>query len=159
MLVRPLLNPNHQSLKMMSWRKYWNFFLWMTWYDSAMIISWPRKMKWKNVPWIIIYGEDDWTYCGSSAYGAKSRVLEGEVPEVGVGWLGAVRVEMRGERGQLKDTVVLFFSTEWELLHHLLLLHWLQLNSQLLLLHCCYLLLFLDLPIHFPPIQTQHNMS
>ena len=128
----------------------------MTWYDSAMIMSQPRKMKWKNVPWIIIYGEDDWTYCGSSAYGAKSRVLEGEVLEVGVGWLGAVRVEMRGERGQLKDTVVLFFSTEWELLYH-----WLQLNSQLLLLllHCCCLLLFLDLTIHFPPIQTQHNVS
>ena len=128
----------------------------MTWYDSAMIMSQPRKMKWKNVPWIIIYGEDDWTYCGSSAYGAKSRVLEGEVLEVGVGWLGEVRVEMRGERGQLKDTVVLFFSTEWELLYH-----WLQLNSQLLLLllHCCCLLLFLDLTIHFPPIQTQHNVS
>ena len=81
-------------------------------------------MKWKNVHWIIIYGEDDWTYCGNSVYGAKSRVLEGEVLEVGVGWLEAVGVEMKGECGQLKNTVGLFFSTEWELLYH-----WLQLNS------------------------------
>ena len=93
MLARTLLNPNHHSSKMMNWGKYWNFFLWMTWYDSAMIMSWPRKMKWKNVPWIIIYGEDDWTYYGTSVYGAKSKVLEGEVLEVGVDWLEAVGVK------------------------------------------------------------------
>ena len=75
-------------------------------------------MKWKNVPWIIIYGEYDWTYCGSSAYGAKSKVLEGEVLEVGVSWLGAMGVEMRGKRGQQKNTARLFFSTKWELLYH-----------------------------------------
>ena len=75
-----------------------------------MIMSWPRKLKWKNVPWIIIYGEDDWTYCDSIAYGAKSKVLESEVLEVGVGWLEVVGVEMRGKSGQLKNTARLFFS-------------------------------------------------